>query len=358
MTLWFRSARARCRQRSRRGFTLIELLVVIAIIAILIALLLPAVQQAREAARRTQCKNNLHNIGLALHNYHDQFTMFPPAAIEGAATCSQGWIFGNRTSWRTMILPQFDQAPLYNSINFNEWLAQNCPAGSVQANPNTINLARRQVIPGYLCPSDPTEFIRGDGAGTNYAGMYATGRPIAGDTTSTTRCGPFYMPGATPQDIPATPGSLCPSHGGLKGGQRNRNDGGFPVPGESVDKMKDGASNTVMVAEVFRGKDFFHTSPGSASNANRCRWWIAVTGYCGADASRPPNDPQRDEVDWADDHRFDGWGPRPASSVHEGGIHILAGDGAARFISENIDLTVWRNTCSRRGNDVPTLDWQ
>jgi prepilin-type N-terminal cleavage/methylation domain-containing protein len=344
-------ARPRARRPSRRGFTLIELLVVIAIIAILIALLLPAVQQAREAARRTQCKNNLHNIGLALHNYHDQFTMFPPAAIEGSETCSQGWIHGNRTSWRAMILPQFDQAPLYNSINFSEWLREDCPAALAAPGDNTVNRARRQVIPGYLCPSDPTEFIRGSGAGTNYAGMYATGRKHS-------RCAPFYMPGATPQDIPATSGSSCPSHGGvLNSGARDRNDGGYPVPGESVDKMKDGASNTVMVAEVFRGKDYFHTSPGSSSNANRCRWWIAVTGYCGADASRPPNWPERDEIDWGDDHRFEGWGPRPASSVHEGGLHILAGDGAARFVSENIDLTVWRNTCSRRGNDVPTLDW-
>jgi prepilin-type N-terminal cleavage/methylation domain-containing protein len=336
------------RRRSRRGFTLIELLVVIAIIAILIALLLPAVQQAREAARRTQCKNNLHNIGLALHNYHDQFTMFPPAAIEGAETCSQTWIFGNRLSWRTMILPQFDQAPLYNSINFSEWLAQNCPTGSVQANPNTVNLAKLTVLPGYLCPSDPTEYVRGGGAGTNYAGMYASGKLVGGNCTAAEVADTGGMPA----------GSACPSHGGLKGGQRGNNDGGYPVPGESVDKMKDGASNTVMVAEVFRGKDYFSTSAGSASNANRCRWWIAVSGFCGVDASRNPNDPRQDEVDWADDHNFERWGPRPASSVHEGGVHILAGDGAARFISENVDLGVWRNTASRRGNDVPTLDWQ
>src|SRR4051812_6730319 len=93
----------------KRGFTLIELLVVIAIIAVLIALLLPAVQQAREAARRSQCKNNLKQIGLALHNYHDTANTLPPGWI-GDPTGSNA---GNRWGWGTMILPYLDQAPLY-----------------------------------------------------------------------------------------------------------------------------------------------------------------------------------------------------------------------------------------------------
>ena len=103
-------------QRSR-GFTLIELLVVIAIIAVLIALLLPAVQAAREAARRTQCVNNLKQMGIALHNYHDSLSVFPPGYIaaskfiDGETDVAPGW------SWAAMMLPQLDQAPLYASIN-------------------------------------------------------------------------------------------------------------------------------------------------------------------------------------------------------------------------------------------------
>jgi len=95
-------------KQSRRGFTLIELLVVIAIIAILIALLLPAVQQAREAARRSQCKNNMKQIGLAIHNYHDSHLKFPP-----------GYITTNHWGWGTMLLPGMDQANIYNLFNFS-----------------------------------------------------------------------------------------------------------------------------------------------------------------------------------------------------------------------------------------------
>jgi prepilin-type N-terminal cleavage/methylation domain-containing protein len=92
----------------RRGFTLIELLVVIAIIAVLIALLLPAVQQAREAARRSQCKNNMKQLGLAMHNYHDTLTVFP-----------MGVLTDDRPNWRVFLLPYLDQAPLYNTLQIN-----------------------------------------------------------------------------------------------------------------------------------------------------------------------------------------------------------------------------------------------
>ena len=99
-------------RKRRGGFTLIELLVVIAIIAVLIALLLPAVQQAREAARRTQCKNNLKQIGLALHNYESTFGRLPPGTFGGMGTCNDDGL-----AWSFSILPYLDQAPLYNQID-------------------------------------------------------------------------------------------------------------------------------------------------------------------------------------------------------------------------------------------------
>ncbi|MCA9046851.1 MAG: DUF1559 domain-containing protein, partial [Planctomycetaceae bacterium] len=163
------------RSSRHRGFTLIELLVVIAIIAVLIALLLPAVQQAREAARRSQCKNNLKQIGLALHNYHDTFTVFPPGYITrninntAMATMESGPGF----AWGTMILPYIDQAPLYNHFDFNEDATDhhNAEHGS-------------EFLPVFACPSDPqpNKFTVTDGGGTtyelgsaNYVGIFGYG---------------------------------------------------------------------------------------------------------------------------------------------------------------------------------------
>jgi prepilin-type N-terminal cleavage/methylation domain-containing protein len=125
----------------RRGFTLIELLVVIAIIAVLIALLLPAVQAAREAARRSQCVNNLKQIGLALHNYHSSINALP--WDHGP----QGW---NEWSGLTMLLPYMEQTPLFNSINFIAFNNSPCAPGGGQINSTAMN----NKISGFTCPSD------------------------------------------------------------------------------------------------------------------------------------------------------------------------------------------------------------
>ena len=129
----------------RRGFTLIELLVVIAIIAILIALLLPAVQQAREAARRSVCQNNLKQIGLALHNYHDVHRTFPPGwiGVESGVVNFEG---ESGFGWGAFILPYVDQAPLYQSFDFDESMV------------HAMNLSKlKQTLSVYLCPSDPKQ---------------------------------------------------------------------------------------------------------------------------------------------------------------------------------------------------------
>ena len=131
----------------RRGFTLIELLVVIAIIAVLISLLLPAVQSAREAARRAQCVNNLKQIGLAMHNYHDTVGSFPPGGINGSDSWAGTW-----WDWPAFILPQMEQAPLYNAINFS---LQNINQLDANAANDPQVTVWRSVISSYLCPSDP-----------------------------------------------------------------------------------------------------------------------------------------------------------------------------------------------------------
>ena len=129
----------------RMGFTLIELLVVIAIIAILVSLLLPAVQQAREAARRTQCKNNLRQLGLALHNYHDVHRMFPAGHMESGV---DGPSFRHQFSWLTYCLPYIEQTNVYNLINFSQIDL------TLSAHQNTaFMVAGRVDVPVFICPS-------------------------------------------------------------------------------------------------------------------------------------------------------------------------------------------------------------
>jgi prepilin-type N-terminal cleavage/methylation domain-containing protein len=312
------------------GFTLIELLVVIAIIAVLIALLLPAVQQAREAARRTQCKNNLKQIGLALHNYLSTASVFPPAKIFGGETQCQGWIRGNSLSWRVMILPYTDQAPLYNGINFSEWIQ--CRTGP------TIDPVRKTVIAAYLCPSDPTDRLANGLPGTNYPGMVADGL-----NRNTSGLGGSGV--ASPN--PPIQGS-CGLNSNVNHGD---NSGALAYKGRSIAQISDGTSNTVFVGEVFRGKSLYNLCAGQDGTGNRCRSWIEESGWCGADTSRTPNHPLRDEVDWWDETTGGQSGSRPISSSHVGGAHTLMADGAVKFVSNNIDANVWRAVGSAAGND-------
>ncbi|MGL4461562.1 MAG: DUF1559 domain-containing protein, partial [Planctomycetia bacterium] len=166
--------------RRRHGFTLIELLVVIAIIGVLVALLLPAIQQAREAARRSQCANNLKQIGLALHSYHDSYNTLPsgyvsahdnyPVGDPATEDLGPGW------GWASVLLPALDQAALFDSINFDL---------GIETDDNST--CRRRFVDGHLCPSDPysrTVFsvfeqdgttVVTDVAGANYVGVFGLG---------------------------------------------------------------------------------------------------------------------------------------------------------------------------------------
>ena len=312
--------------RSRRpGFTLIELLVVIAIIAILIALLLPAVQQAREAARRTQCRNNLKQFGLALHNYHDTFNALPPSNV-------------NNLSSHARILPYLDQSPLYSQINFN------VPYNNA-ANAAILPL----VVPGFVCPSDTNGLPGNLGAANSY--YTNTGSGICYSLPSTT-------PGGTNYGMPLPDGVMY---------QNSR---------IRLTDVKDGTSNTAMVSEKVLGDGSNGIStvisdtyrPGTYPNTpdeatQQCRAAnvsdLSLQGVSNVGAPwlqpyhsttqyyhvLPPNDrscmypPGRIAT--------------TAGSRHTGGVQSLLCDGSVRFISSNVDLTAWRALGSRAGGEPP-----
>lgn len=278
-----------------RGFTLIELLVVIAIIAILIALLLPAVQQAREAARRTQCKNNLKQIGLAVHNYHDVNNTFPMNA-RATQPVTNGF------SWIAMSLPYFDQAPLYNQIDFNLKTTDTTGSPSNRALIET-------PLPMLLCPSDPTQAVRSDLAA--WWSWPAAPSPTGGRNSG----GPA--------------GVTC--YMGYQGDWFDTNppDGVFersPAVAVRFRDVIDGMSNTLIVGER------------SPSYSPWCSWatgngvWI-VDRYPINQIRRTAPVPNNTEA---------GGVKYGAISMHIGGMQGLFADGSVHFLSENMDFTVYR----------------
>jgi prepilin-type N-terminal cleavage/methylation domain-containing protein/prepilin-type processing-associated H-X9-DG protein len=343
------------RSTSRRGFTLIELLVVIAIIAILIALLLPAVQQAREAARRTQCRNNLKQLGLALHNYHDAYNTFPYVS---GFTANLGY------SWLPGALPYLDQAPLYNQFNFST--AVSCA---------TMQVAISTPLPFLGCPSEPAQLVRTDRAfpvtcatgttnstnamATSYAGSYGDGfnnipssatDPYGGDGAKAR-----YGAGGCSSNTTWTPTTACPAPGrGYGGGPFHR--GLFNYTGDTppvrMADVTDGTSNTIALT---------HITVLSTSNSNV---WAASTGGVYG-TSLPINVIMRacgsSNGVWATPRcngatgilgqPISSWMGRGQSSYHSGGVNSTMADGSVRFISENISMFTYNALGSRAGGE-------
>jgi prepilin-type N-terminal cleavage/methylation domain-containing protein len=309
----------------RKGFTLIELLVVIAIIAILIALLLPAVQQAREAARRTQCKNNLHQLGIAMHNYHDSLNVLPPG------------LGGSEFSPHARILPYIDQTPLFNSIDFNKL---------PDVAPNLEEWAMN--IPAFLCPSNTDKLPGNVGGRNNY--WTSTGTTVLNGLPSTDPAHPNY-------NWPMPDGVF---HNGSKVRFRD---------------ITDGTSNTAMMSEKMTGDgsngissprtDTYQpgTYPANAQEAYTFCMAVDVNDLSKQGISNigvpwilGDNDSTYYYHTQPPNGRSCRYPPSrmasAANSEHIGGVHLLLCDGAVRFVSSNIDLPLWRAIGSRNGGEV------
>jgi prepilin-type N-terminal cleavage/methylation domain-containing protein len=307
----------------RTAFTLIELLVVIAIIAILIALLVPAVQKVREAAARTQCINNLKQIGLALHNHHDGKKCFPPGNAKP-----------NSFSVHSYLLPYFEQGPLYSQIDFTKSYSSN--TGPMAA-----------VIPVLNCPADPQSALPAGWGGNSYPANYGSGITWGGDGTVSN--GVFYN----------VTGDKGTRFGDLTDGSSNT--AGF------CERLKGDWSNAVVTpkSDLINPKG---VNPASADEAmNICRaanfsdaslqWysnfgstWIQGNQNVMYTHASPPNDPA---CAYPQNYTM----TMPASSAHTGSVNLVLCDGSVRTIATSVSVATWRALGTRNGSEPIASDF-
>ncbi|MBA2115175.1 DUF1559 domain-containing protein [Bremerella alba] len=298
---------------TRRGFTLVELLVVIAIIGVLIALLLPAVQQAREAARRMQCSNNLKQQGLALHNYHDVHQSFP----SGELTVS-------RLGWQSLILPMIEQGALHDALDTaGAFTARNTSADPAWHNdPDVVSTGTtplaQTIIDGYICPSDPSgglnEKIRSDDS--NYPGAYGKSNYVGAYTAA------FYdSSGTKTADRKAT---------------------FYENSKVKFRDITDGTSNTLIVGERCTASPFvgslwigWHNLTGPITHSHQFTLRVRI--------NRLSNDT---------DYPINGNSMHSVSSMHPGGAQFLFGDGSVRFLAETINLQSYAALGTIDGGEV------
>ncbi|HWL09282.1 MAG TPA: DUF1559 domain-containing protein [Planctomicrobium sp.] len=302
----------------RQGFTLIELLVVIAIIAILVALLLPAVQQAREAARRTQCKNQLKQLGLAIHNYHDTHSVFPPAWIQReqvtrAAAAATGSCDNSGhpkfATWTIMILPFIDEVARYNGFDFT----QSFRTIDSQGTPNANNRAlQEQRNAKFECPSDPNS--NPSHANINYYGVQGGGD---------------YQDMVAERQACTATGTRRYYFNGVMIGNSSR----------SFRSLTDGASNVFLLGETR------YTTLRAPGNTMGERYWMTwavanwgdIPGLVAATGRPINNSTFRPTTTYSPDPGTEFFG-----SHHVGGAHFVMGDGSVQFVSENIDLLTYQ----------------
>ena len=335
------------RKAVRRGFTLIELLVVIAIIAVLIALLLPAVQSAREAARRIQCTNNLKQFGIALHSYHDVIGSFPSSFWRRSGNANGV----NRHSWMAMILPYIEQGTVYNAINFSVGVrgsgGQTLAPGDPNVDGNINATACMTVINAFICPSDPaptfSAILRQDaGVGpTGNSGPKLSYQGNWGDNYYTDEnTNAFAWP-----NPPYLRGNNYGSGGTLTGFMNRYGDT------TSLRDTTDGTSNSFIVGEsLFESCDWFTwanpngTCAGSMAPIN----WKITDHILIDDSTALSTSTFHSSGNW-----LVGFGFR---SAHPGICQMLFADGSMKPIKETINRVTWRSLSTRNQGEIVSAD--
>lgn len=328
----------RRRAHTVRGFTLIELLVVIAIIAVLIALLLPAVQQAREAARRSQCKNNLKQLTLAVHNYESTHQTFPPGSL------GYPFVF----SAQAQLLPYVEQSGLQRLLNFSVPPMIEFGAGYDTTAVTQNDNAARMLLPLMVCPSDGSQV-----AGSLYGGI------------SYPACNGSAMNG-TSSETDTSFGSVSNADGIIFAQSRIR-----------FRDIVDGTSNTVIFGEQLLGDGANAVIPAGNDARRRVVQLSGATQTtataCSAGMATAANWSGQRGAKWINGHLADSmynhyYGPNSKSpdchngyhnyaitsarSAHTGGVQAALADGGVRFISENINQTIWRALATRNGGEI------
>ncbi|WP_437188147.1 DUF1559 domain-containing protein [Planctomicrobium sp. SH668] len=331
---------------NRRGFTLIELLVVIAIIAVLIALLLPAVQQAREAARRSQCKNNLKQIGLGLHNYHDVFNKFPIGARYNN--------FYAGTNWRFSLLPYLEQAALFNlqaESGDNLLVIGGSPS---DFNASTMKLMGKS-IPVYACPSSSLDpmYARGQDEDPNLESLHRSWGAVTQLVQYAGIMGANPDPaGRTNMVYAAGSGHFPTNNGSMIAGTS-----------KAMRDMTDGSSNSIMIAEQSGNSNIdrstrmtsnYHASFAGMNAPGTLETWRsqAESGAhiygCGVTAVMTTPNPKSMGAEGNTGWKFN----TPLTSFHTGGVHSLVGDGSVRFVGDNIDRLTLQRLCTISDGNV------
>jgi len=376
----------RVRHPIKRGFTLIELLVVIAIIAVLIALLLPAVQAAREAARRAQCTNNLKQLGLSVHNYHQQTNALPAVSMFLGATNGWSW----NASWAVYLLPNMEQSPMYNSYNFSNDPATPQIGGPAEGYANTT--VTNNNILSFLCPSD-SQKVRplSPWAPTNYAGNHG---------------GPGILrmwSGTVVEFFTTSSQSNTPVNGWPAGTAWWNADSNLGFFG--IESVTDGTSNTALFSEKLLGNPNGSALPyaGSGTTSKRGAFLLGtlpVSYNSGNMASallamkicqNAPGTTQADGTSWMlgfswalgypwyqapngythfnTPNKLNCYNPGDTggtyggadglttpSSNHPGGVNVCFTDGSVRFVKDSVGPQVWWAIGSRNGGEVISSD--